>query len=113
MTYLLVTSGKDVHLYSPDTYGMETWGMNRQESIIKKQKYWYISSWIAGNEWVDDREYEFKLNVIIETNDKDRIKNFVEENYPNCLKRILEELETIEKDAKDFDDWCHRWLVNS
>ena len=108
MRYLLVKNGKEVHLYSPDTYGMETWGTNDQDSIIFKRKYWYISSWSAGNEWIDDREYDFKLNVVKSTAHVYEIINYVEEKYPKSLESVTRELLAILEDYRKFEEWVDR-----
>ena len=108
MRYLLVKNGKEVHLYSPDTYGMETWGTNDQDSITYKRKYWYISSWSAGNEWVDDREYDYKLNVVKSTTHVFEIMNYVEEKYPKSLESVTRELLKILEDYRAFEEWWER-----
>lgn len=64
MTYLITKNGE---VYIPEIYGCEIWGTNSQEAIEKKKKYWYIISWVAGNEWADDNIDSIKLNVKLET----------------------------------------------
>ena len=76
MKYLLVKEKgkKQYSLYCPDVFGFETWGSSSyQVSLSKKRKCWYKEVWIAGNEWVDDENYQYKLNVVLDTADFDEI----------------------------------------
>jgi hypothetical protein len=95
MKYLLVKEkGKRKYtLYSTATFGIDTWGSTTQEYLVKKKKYWYIHQWSAGNDWVEDQEYEYKLNVVQETADLDSIISYL-------AKYNEKEIEHIYKDAR-------------
>ena len=98
MKYLLVKErGNDFKLYSPDTYGMETWGGLSQSSIIKKKKHWYVNHWTAGNDWIEDTNEDYKLNVILETSDLDEIIRYViaHNNKRELIEYILVEAQDI------------------
>lgn len=108
MLYLLIKEkGNTFKLYSPDTYGVDTWGSNSQTSIVKKKKYWYINHWTAGNEWVDDEEYDSKLNVIKETADLDEIIRYVvaATNDRKIIENILIEAQNIYNTYIKFTLW--------
>lgn len=98
MRYLLVKEkGNNFKLYSPDTYGMETWGGLSQSSIVKKKKHWYINHWTAGNDWIDEINDSYKLNVILETSDLDEIIRYVvaNNNDRELIEYILVEAQNI------------------
>ena len=111
MKYLLVKEkGNTFKLYSPETYGMDSWGdMFHQTSLKKKKKHWYIESWSAGNEWIEDDISTFKLNVVLETSDLDEILRYVinATNYNQAsIEAILVEAQEIYNDYIDFTAWC-------
>lgn len=106
MKYLLVKEkGNDFKLYSPDTYGMETWGGLSQSSIIKKKKHWYVNHWAAGNDWIEDDEYEYKLNVVKETTDVDEIIQYLAKYNEKELESIIREAQQIYKDYLNMQLW--------
>ena len=105
MTYLLSKYYSSYHLYSPDVYGMGTWGSNNQDGLEKRGKSWYITSWHAGDEWHDDREYEFKLNVALETQNLSEVIKYIEEHNPKQIKLIIEEANEILSFKEKFDEW--------
>ena len=60
MVWLLIKYAANTYkLVSPNTYGIETWGSDNQDSIEKKKKYQYVVNWTAGNEeyGYDDTTY--------------------------------------------------------
>ena len=98
MRYLLVKEkGNNFQLYSPDTYGMETWGGSSQSSIVKKKKHWYINHWTAGNDWIEDINEDYKLNVVLETPDLDEIIRYIvaNNNDRKLIEYILVEAQNI------------------
>ena len=108
ITYLLCSCNrkKDVEVYSPNTFGMETWGdFYRQESLVFKKKYWYIETWHSGGEWEDDYTYEYRLNVILRTKNLSALLRYVEKNYPHCLTYITNECNKIIRDDTSFIEW--------
>ena len=109
ITYLLCTYNgrKNVKVYSPNTYGVDTWGSTSQDSIEKKRKYWYICSWTNGNEWFDDIIYEDRLNVILETQDIKKLFKYVEEKYPQCLDSVKDDCESIKRLDEAIMSWCN------
>lgn len=110
MTYLLVKEKgkKQYSLYCPDTYGADSWGSTTQTSIVKKRKFWYIHTWIAGNEWVDDEEWQSKLNVVLETSDLDEILNYVKEHNEKEIEYLFKEAREIYNDYLDFCEWIYK-----
>ena len=103
MKYLLAKEkGNSFELYSPETFGMETWGMTSQTSLEKKNKYWYIHSWSAGNEWIEDINEEYKLNVVLETADLDEILRYVFIHNKAEINHILQEAKEIYTNYFDF-----------
>lgn len=112
MTYLLTRHYSTFYLYSPDTYGMETWGSNDQDGIEKRGKSWYITSWRAGNEWLDDYEEEFKLNVVVETSNLSEVIRYVEEHNPKEIKKIVDMAKEIIDNKLSFDSWFDKVIKN-
>ena len=112
MKYLLVKekSKKQYSLYCPDTYGSHSWGSTSQTSIVKKRKSWYIESWIAGNDWIDDEKYEIKLNVVLETSDFDDIIRYVFQRNEKEIEHLLNDARKIYNEYLDFTEWtCERY----
>jgi hypothetical protein len=109
MRYLLVKEkNKKFSLYCPDTYGAETWGGTHQESLIKKRKNWYIQSWTAGNDWIEDDTYEFKLNVVKETADLDEIIRYLVKNNESGVDHIFKEARELYNKYLDLTEFFHR-----
>ena len=80
MKYLLVKGrGNTFKIYSPDIFGLDTYvyGASSQESIIKKKKHWYMHFWSAGNDWIEETNESYKLNVVLETADIDEILTYI------------------------------------
>lgn len=104
---LLLTKDESGSLavYSPETYGMETWGMSTQRSIDKKDDGWYTTYWSSGGEWLNDTYEEDKLDVIIETGNLDEVLSYVIENKPEYLSSIITELKEIVTEYLDYEYW--------
>lgn len=110
MTYLLVKEkNNNFTLYSPETFGMDSWGdMFHQTSLKKKKKHWYIESWSAGNEWIEDSVEQVKLNVALETSDLQQVLNYVitaTNNNKKVIEYILVTAQEIYNDFKSFNEW--------
>jgi hypothetical protein len=106
MQYLLVKEkGQKKHiLYSTATFGSDTWGSTSQVSLIKKKKYWYVNHWTAGNDWIEDSEYEYKLNVVKETADLDEIIQYLAKHSPKEIKTVIEAAKEL------YDDYISMTL---
>ena len=90
--YLLVKEGKQFKLYCPETFGLDTWGSRHQTSLEKKRKYWYVTNWAAGNDYIDDSEESYRLNVVLETPDLHEVMNYVIKNTTDKARPIIESL---------------------
>lgn len=110
MRYLLVKekSGKFV-LYCPELFGSETWGMSTQLSLEKKRKYWYIHHWIAGNNWVDDENYDERINVVLETNSLQQIINHINANggKRTDIESILVKAQQLYYEQIELENWAN------
>lgn len=103
--YLLVRSrGNRYKLYSPDTYGADTWGFNSQLSLEKKRKYWYIRYWRGGSFDLDIPDYkeDIRLNVVMETSSYEDIVEYMRKaKAPTSeFKRVYREMRCIIRDNK-------------
>ena len=120
MTYLLVgykNKPDYLRVYSPETYGSATWGNGwSQDSLEKKRKNWYFTSWTNGGEHEDDTYDEVKAHVLVETTDPDEILRWLDAAYRNknvtddirlkeIMKNILGQIEEIFKDWLDIERW--------
>ena len=109
MTYLIAKQNKKLNIYIPAIYGCETWGNRQyQESLKKKRKSWYITSWQYGGGQSDDITNSYKLKVIYETDNLlDAIKYLheagVSEEETNCL------LDHLQKQMDEFIAFENRW----
>ena len=115
MVYLLVKEKgkKQYSLYCPDTYRADSWGSTAQTSIIRKRKSWYINTWIAGNEWVEDYEEQDKLNVVLETSNFDEILNYVKEHNEKEIEYLIKEARDIYNDYLDLCEWNYAIYKNN
>ena len=98
-------------LYSPETYGMSTWGSSSQDSIIKKKKYWYVQHWAAGNDWIEDTNESYKLNIVLETEDLHEVLNYViaqTNNDRTAVENILVTAQEIYNNWLEFNNWINR-----
>lgn len=112
MRYLLAKEKgkKQYSLYCPDTYGSHSWGSTTQNSLIKKRKSWYINYWSAGNEWIEDEEYQYKLNIVLETSDLDEIIRYVAQHNEKEIEHLLKDARVIYNEYLDFSEWvCERY----
>lgn len=110
MKYLVVKekSGKFV-LYCPDTFGIETWGMTTQLSLEKKKKYWYIHHWSAGNEWIEDENYDERLNVVLETTSLQEVLAYTIKETNNsraAIESLLIQAQKIQNEYIAFANWA-------
>lgn len=88
---------KDLQLYDTKTYGMDSWGSSSQVNIDRKRKNWYIHSWVAGNEWVEDYNEDIKLDVIKEFKNIEEVKKYID--------ALQESLKDIEEQEKILNEW--------
>ena len=106
MTLLLVRNSKSSYsLFSPDTYGTDTWGMNSQRDLVKKRKHWYTTYWCGGNDYIDDYSEEDKVNVVLETKDIDEIVKYLYNKKVKGITAILDEYAEIVKDYISIEKW--------
>ena len=106
MKLLLIKSSKtNYSLLSPDTYGMRTWGSDSQESLEKKRKHWYKSIWKSSSIYEDDSLEEYKLDVVLETTDMNKIVKYLSKIKSNCLHDILDSYKKIVDDYVSFIKW--------
>lgn len=105
---LLVKYNKKYTVYSPYTFGMETWGANYQRGIEKKRKNWYITHWIGGDEYHEDRYGEIKLNVVLETSSTSAVLKEIKKKDIKQLDRIKLEIKEILNDWKILKLWLKR-----
>ena len=102
MTYLITKQNKKFNIYIPTIYGCETWGDGHyQESIEKKRKFWYITSWRYGGEWGNDITTNYKLKVVCETNSLYEVIRYL------CEAKVSKEefdtlLDSAQKQINDF-----------
>lgn len=110
MKYLLVKEKNNKFtLYCPETYGMNTWGESSQSSLEKKRKYWYITHWTAGNDYIDDVTESYKLNVVLETPYLQQVISYITANVTNnrsIIESILVQAQEIYHDYVAFERWA-------
>lgn len=100
MRYLLVKEkDKKFTLYSPEVFGIETWGDSyHQTSLEKKRKHWHIVNWYYGGICGDDEETSYKINVVVEDADLDNIIRYVIKHNEKELEHILTDAQKIYND---------------
>ena len=108
MTYLITEQNKKLTIYIPEIYGCETWGdVYKQESMEKKEKSWYITSWRSGGEESDDRVDSYKLNVVYETTSLHEVIKYLyeakisKEEFDNLLDSVQKQI----NDFIAFEKW--------
>ena len=107
--FLLVKNNNNsITLYSPETHGMETWGMSTQIGIDDRNGKWFLTYWQGGGPWMDDIREENELNVILETENEKELIDYVIKNYPNELDHIITKLNEINKDWNNFCEWWEK-----
>jgi hypothetical protein len=107
--YLLAKENNKYTLYCPDIYGSESWGMTSQTSLEKKRKYWYITHWTAGNDYVDDITESYKLNVVLEAEELQTVLNYIiteTGNDPEVIESILVQAQEIYHERVAFENWA-------
>ena len=108
MVWLLVRDKRNSYsLYSPSTYGMETWGSTSQDSIERKSKYWYFYTWRAGGDWQDDYKESIKINVVCESTNIDDILYYlaIHSAKPEVIKQILDTAKKEFEAYVEFNKW--------
>lgn len=109
MKYLLIQEKTKFKLYCPETYGLETWGSTSQTSLEKKRKYWYVSHWTAGNEYIEDSVETYKLNVVLETSNLREVFKYVSKETKNnraAIESILVQAQNLYHDWVAFTSWA-------
>lgn len=103
-----------IEILSPESYGMETWGMSAQEGIDKEDDgCWYITYWSDGGQWLEDTYEEFKLNVLLETTDVSEVLTFILNQENLTVEKMKELIEQIKEIFDDVIGWFeHMYLKN-
>ena len=109
MTYLIHRArGNRYWFYCPDTYGMETWGMNSQEEIIFKRKHWYVHTWRAAP-FFDCEDYteDVKLNIVFVSSSEKEVFEWLEEHKARQedIETIRKDIAEAKKDLEEFTSW--------
>ena len=107
--YLLAKENNKFKLYCPDLFGIESWGDRSQVSLEKKRKYWYITYWSAGNDYVDDVEESYRLDVVLEATDLQQVLNYIiKETNSNSavIESILVQAQEIQNERVAFENWA-------
>ena len=113
MTYLIVRhKGNRYSVFCPETYGMGTWGMGSQDSIIKKRKHWYIRYWKGGNYDLDIPDYEedIRLNVVFTSKRRNAVSAYLMRSKACAadFMRIQADIDEAHKDLIAFNRWCRK-----
>ena len=107
--YLLAKEDNKFKLYAPDLFGIKSWGARSQVSLEKKRKYWYITTWSAGDDYNDDTEESVRLNVVLEATDLQQIFNYIiKETNRNsaAIESILVQAQEIYHERVAFENWA-------
>ena len=104
--YLVAKENDKFTLYCPDLFGIESWGARSQVSLEKKRKYWYITTWSAGDEYHDDTEESVRLNVVLEATDLDQVVNYIMGICPAAIESILVQAQEIYHERVAFENWA-------
>lgn len=104
--YLVVNENDKFTLYCPDLFGIESWGARSQVSLEKKRKYWYITTWSAGDEYTDDTEESVRLNVVLEATELDQVVNYIMGVCPTAIESILVQAQEIYHERVAFENWA-------
>lgn len=104
--YLLAKEDNKFKLYAPDLFGIESWGARSQVSLEKKRKYWYITTWSAGDDYNDDIEESVRLNVVLEAVDLDQVVNYIMRVCPAVIESILVQAQEIYHERVAFENWA-------
>jgi hypothetical protein len=104
--YLVAKENDKFTLYCPDIFGIESWGARSQVSLEKKRKYWYITTWSAGDDYHDDIEESVRLNVVLEATDLDQVVNYIMGVCPAAIESILVQAQEIYHERVAFENWA-------
>ena len=107
--YLLVKGENKFKLYCPDIFGVDSWGSRQQASLEKKRKYWYITYWSAGNEYIDDTEESIRLNVVLEATTLQQVLSYIikaTNNNQGIIESILVQAQEIQNERVAFENWA-------
>jgi hypothetical protein len=77
--------------------------------LEKKRKYWYITHWTAGNDYVDDVTESYKLNVVLEAEELQTVLNYIiteTDNDPAVIESILVQAQEIYHERVAFENWA-------
>lgn len=111
MTYLITKQNKKITIYIPAIYGYETWGDTyNQESMEKKRKSWYITSWQSSSEGSDDRVDNYKINVVYETTSLHEVIKYLY-NAKVPKEEFDSLLDDVQKQINDFIAF-EKWRYN-
>ena len=88
---------KDLQLYDTDTFGMDGWGTNHQDSIDYDDNGWYYHVWVGSyhSEYEDINE-DYPLDVIKTFDTVEECQAFVSrlQNTLDDIKKAQELLDT-------------------
>lgn len=104
--YLVAKENDKFTLYCPDLFGIESWGARSQVSLEKKRKYWYITTWSAGDDYNDDTEESVRLNVVLEATELDQVVNYIMGVCPAAIESILVQAQEIYHERVAFENWA-------
>ena len=104
--YLVAKENNKFKLYCPDLFGIESWGARSQVSLEKKRKYWYITTWSAGDDYTDDIEESVRLNVVLEAVDLEQVVNYIMRVCPAAIESILVQAQEIYHERVAFENWA-------
>ena len=109
--YLLAKYENEYHLYSPETFGLATWGNGHyQEDIIYENNKWFFDSWSAGNEWIEDEINQDEIPVVLETTSLKRVIRYLKNHQATVeqIKAIVAESKQIIWDYVAIEEWTKR-----
>ena len=91
---ILIT--RDLQIYDTDTFGMQGWGTNHQESIDCFNGKWYYHVWVGSyRSDYEDVDVDYPLDVIKTFDTLEEAQDFV--------LRMMEALLRIERDQINLD----------
>ena len=102
--YLVVKENNKFILYCPDLFGIESRGARSQVSLEKKRKYWYITTWSAGDDYNKDTEESVRLNVVLEATDLDQVVNYIMRVCPAAIESILVQAQELYHERVAFEN---------
>lgn len=104
--YLVAKEDDKFKLYCPDIFGLESWGTRRQVSLEKKRKYWYITTWSAGDDTNDNIEESIRLNVVLEATELEQVVNYIMKVCPTAIESILIQAQELYHERVAFENWA-------